>query len=412
MADIKDLDLYGLLELTIDSSEQEIRSAYRKKALKCHPDKNPDDKKAAETFHLLSKALEVLLDKSARDAYDSVIRRKEEVKIRNSKLDSTRKKFKEDLERREKEAEDERQRSYKANKSEEEILQQEIDRLRKEGSIRLQEEIKLIQAEINAAKELNDQNAKLNPENYRLKLKWKTKSKDPSKKLEEYNQEILTKIFSKYGPISILVISPKKPGSALLEFENAQSARRARLYELGLPGNPLQLTFLNSETEFLESKNQPKKPVFQTDIQFGSCSPLSNTGSSEEKTDSNSKSDLFPSFNLSSTINSNKPQSMFPSTNQSSSLFPSASESSNIFSSSQKSSTLFPSASESSNIISSSQKHRNMFPSGLFPSANLSSGLFTSQSNKLVPGSKKSNDVVDYEEAVLNQMRKAQEKQT
>ncbi|KAL1450820.1 hypothetical protein WDU94_003137 [Cyamophila willieti] len=133
MADIKDLDLYGLLELTIDCSEQEIRSAYRKKALKCHPDKNPDDKKAAETFHLLSKALEVLLDKSAREAYDSVIRRKEEVKIRNSKLDSTRKKFKEDLERREKEAEDERQRLYKSNKSEEEILQQEIDRLRKEG---------------------------------------------------------------------------------------------------------------------------------------------------------------------------------------------------------------------------------------------------------------------------------------
>lgn len=131
MADIKDLDLYGLLELTIDCTEQEIRSAYRKKALKCHPDKNPDDKKAAETFHLLSKAIEVLLDKSARDAYDRVIRRKEEVKIRNSKLDSTRKKFKEDLERREREAE--RHKGYKINQSEEEILQQEIDRLRKEG---------------------------------------------------------------------------------------------------------------------------------------------------------------------------------------------------------------------------------------------------------------------------------------
>lgn len=133
MADIKDLDLYGLLELTIDCSEQDIRSAYRKKALKCHPDKNTDDKKAIETFHLLSKAIEVLLDKSARAAYDSVIRRKEEVKIRNSKLDATRKKFKEDLERREKEAENERYKGYKVNKSEEEILQQEIDRLRKEG---------------------------------------------------------------------------------------------------------------------------------------------------------------------------------------------------------------------------------------------------------------------------------------
>lgn len=134
MADIKDLDLYGLLELTIDCTEQDIRSAYRKKALKCHPDKNPDDKKAAETFHLLSKAIEVLLDKAARDAYDSVIRRKEEVKIRNSKLDSTRKKFKEDLERREREAESDRHNAYKANKTEEERLQMEIERLRKEGN--------------------------------------------------------------------------------------------------------------------------------------------------------------------------------------------------------------------------------------------------------------------------------------
>ena len=45
---------------------------FRKKALKCHPDKNPDDPKAAEAFHLLSKALEILTDTPARTAYDKV----------------------------------------------------------------------------------------------------------------------------------------------------------------------------------------------------------------------------------------------------------------------------------------------------------------------------------------------------
>ena len=45
---------------------------YRKKALKCHPDKNPDDPNAANTFHVLSKALEILTDAPARAAYDKV----------------------------------------------------------------------------------------------------------------------------------------------------------------------------------------------------------------------------------------------------------------------------------------------------------------------------------------------------
>lgn len=51
MNKVKDLDLYKLLEVSFDSEEAAIRKAYRKKALKCHPDKNPDDPKAAELFH-------------------------------------------------------------------------------------------------------------------------------------------------------------------------------------------------------------------------------------------------------------------------------------------------------------------------------------------------------------------------
>jgi DnaJ family protein C protein 17 len=43
-----------------------VKKAYRKKALECHPDKNPDNPKAAELFHELSKALEILTDVSAR----------------------------------------------------------------------------------------------------------------------------------------------------------------------------------------------------------------------------------------------------------------------------------------------------------------------------------------------------------
>jgi len=44
----------------------QIKKAYRKKALSCHPDKNPDNPKAAELFHELANALEILIDESAR----------------------------------------------------------------------------------------------------------------------------------------------------------------------------------------------------------------------------------------------------------------------------------------------------------------------------------------------------------
>lgn len=44
----------------------QIKKGYRKKALYCHPDKNPNNPKAAELFHELSRALEILTDTSAR----------------------------------------------------------------------------------------------------------------------------------------------------------------------------------------------------------------------------------------------------------------------------------------------------------------------------------------------------------
>jgi len=44
----------------------QIKKAYRKKALTCHPDKNPDNPRAAELFQELSRVLEILTDTNAR----------------------------------------------------------------------------------------------------------------------------------------------------------------------------------------------------------------------------------------------------------------------------------------------------------------------------------------------------------
>ncbi|XP_054887341.1 dnaJ homolog subfamily B member 2 isoform X2 [Poeciliopsis prolifica] len=65
------VNYYSLLGVSRNASQDDIKKAYRKLALKWHPDKNPDNKEEAERkFKEVAEAYEVLSDKSRRDAYD------------------------------------------------------------------------------------------------------------------------------------------------------------------------------------------------------------------------------------------------------------------------------------------------------------------------------------------------------
>lgn len=274
MVDIKkfnDTDLYGLLGVGIDADEKQIRKAYRKAALTCHPDKNPDNPRAAELFHNLSEALEVLTDESARCAYNRILNAKKAAAIRHQQLDSKRKKLIEDLNRREQEANSAaaRRQTYSTEtKSPEEQLAEEIKRLRKEGSRLLAEEQELLQKQLREerVKMSNGAPKEWDSSQHRIKIKWKAEKRDADN--GGYSEPVLRKFLQKYGEIVALVLSPKKRGSALVEFKTQDAGEMAIAYEKGDLNNPLTLTWIGETPK--DNKRFPTESSTVTETDFES----------------------------------------------------------------------------------------------------------------------------------------------
>ncbi|KAI9837283.1 MAG: hypothetical protein M1819_000357 [Sarea resinae] len=128
-------DFYALLGVTSTTPESDIRRAYRKTALKYHPDKNADNPAAVETFHLLQIAYDVLSDPAAKVAYDNARAARVQKQRQDDLLQGRRRQMKEDLEMRE--------RGFKRKRDEEvdaeEALAREIRRLAEDGKRRRRE---------------------------------------------------------------------------------------------------------------------------------------------------------------------------------------------------------------------------------------------------------------------------------
>jgi len=63
-------DFYEVLGVSKDATEDQVKSAYKKMAIKFHPDKNPGDKKAEDAFKEAAEAYDVLRDSDKRAQYD------------------------------------------------------------------------------------------------------------------------------------------------------------------------------------------------------------------------------------------------------------------------------------------------------------------------------------------------------
>ena len=67
-------DYYEVLGVSRTASESEIKSAYRRAAMKCHPDRCPGDKEAEERFKKVNEAFTILSDPPARAVLAGLMR--------------------------------------------------------------------------------------------------------------------------------------------------------------------------------------------------------------------------------------------------------------------------------------------------------------------------------------------------
>jgi DnaJ family protein C protein 17 len=135
-------DFYELLGVTFDAPEAAIKKAYRKASIKYHPDKNPDNKDAADRFIYLGWARDILMDEKLKGEYDRARTRRREKVLQDELLDGRRRKMKDDLERREREGANfmngaKRKRAEDMNEAER--REQEIQRLAEDGKRRRKE---------------------------------------------------------------------------------------------------------------------------------------------------------------------------------------------------------------------------------------------------------------------------------
>ncbi|KAG8985206.1 hypothetical protein FRB93_006049 [Tulasnella sp. JGI-2019a] len=141
---------YTLLELEVTATEAEIRKAYRQRSLKVHPDRHPNNPQAAQRFHELNTAYELLLDPIQKTALDTKIKAQQAKKLRFSAYDNKRKAMMEELEKSERDFKKSR---MEAEKERENTMRDE-ERIKEEGRRMMKErEERLMAKEVDKSKE-------------------------------------------------------------------------------------------------------------------------------------------------------------------------------------------------------------------------------------------------------------------
>ncbi|GAO50036.1 hypothetical protein G7K_4171-t1 [Saitoella complicata NRRL Y-17804] len=229
-----DVDYYELLGVAFEASEKDITRAYRRTALKYHPDKNPNDLQAAEKFHVLAQAYDVLSTPAAKAAYDNARAAKLAQKRRAETFDLERRKMKDDLEERELRA----KRQETDVEEAEARFQETLVRLQAEGAERRRKRDQELRdeqarqkerAQIEAHEGLEKQDAvefeesRFTELDRTIKVRWR-KGDRP-----DLSEEMLRSVFVKYGEIDTVIAraTDKKIQTGLVRFSSIVAAHAA-----------------------------------------------------------------------------------------------------------------------------------------------------------------------------------------
>ncbi|OCF58641.1 hypothetical protein L486_03130 [Kwoniella mangroviensis CBS 10435] len=222
------LDPYLILEISSDATDKDIQRAYRKKSLKCHPDRNPSPE-AAIQFRQISVSLEILLNPNKRNYVDTKLENDRKKKERYAEMDKKRKVMVDALNAREEEA-----KRAKVVQQEKRRQEAEEEAIKDAGRRMLEEAQKRAMAAASAANkppvqppqpksDLNDNNQnrpEITSTDLTLILTFPSSSSSSTSSTQLQNTLEL-----KYGPIAHLILTDppankkKKGKKAVVEFQ-------------------------------------------------------------------------------------------------------------------------------------------------------------------------------------------------
>mmetsp|Transcript_384 Transcript_384/g.592 ORF Transcript_384/g.592 Transcript_384/m.592 type:complete len:326 (-) Transcript_384:292-1269(-) len=240
------INYYEVLGVEQKADIQDIKKAYRKLALKYHPDKNRGKDEIVKKFYQIKDAMSVLEDAKTRAALDAVINAKESRKMRFAHMDEKRRKMREELENREesvrKQTEDE--------KAVRNRFEEELSRLRRQTAAeheRRQIEEKKKQEQLDALiRKEAERRAKESMPSFTRTIRVNWVHDDTG---SQWSEDSLRSLLSPFGKIEEVVIrAKKKKSSALIVYEEMGSVVKAA------QAPEVQVTDLT--VELLEGQNE------------------------------------------------------------------------------------------------------------------------------------------------------------
>lgn len=234
-------DYYALLDGNVHSgsTDKEIQSAYRKAALKSHPDKHKGDPGAVERFHKLQIAYNVLSDPAAKAAYDTARLAREAKARQYAMLEGKRKAMYDDLVKGENEAL-KRKRDGAGDATVEEMEMRRMAasnrqrRLDMEEARRKAREEAVLQEQQPVQTPTQDASSGTDSRDRTIKVSWPREGHGLT-----VDQDALQSLFSDFGTIETIMVRPDKKirlqddgkkrlcGTAVIEYQSIVGAHAA-----------------------------------------------------------------------------------------------------------------------------------------------------------------------------------------